>query len=686
MYTDDKILEILKQNKETGAKLLVEKYSPLIRSACAKKLQNKEDINECVNDVFAEFCMNIERYDETQSNLKNYLCTIAERRSVDRFRKNCRNEKMEHEVFKRYKEDEISKEHLAKSKEQLDDAMEQLPELDKQILEMHYYEGRSYVEIAQELEMNYETVRKRGLRGKKKLLYLILLGLLILGITACTTVVMKKHDLLPKWFPFYDWILPDETGNEEGKEPGIKDKIQSAVTEELKNNGLKATENDREEMAETIVTETEKLEGKTYQFSGKNGFIWSDEAVYEMVKNNQAYQKNTIHYEVAHAYYQDGELTVVFYIKWLEPEELGNYEYASDEWVEYVKNLKDQWDDIANKQIKSGYVLTENGEKLTLTQDSKTSAAEGAEALLCTYTAEWTPETKDADEIKLWIVLDENMIFDLLLSQLEVQEYEEQGDTWSLPDGSELKLGPAKTDDGTAVLILNQENVEEYKVSDLISNSYYAKVNKEILSPYLKDSSGNTYLRRRSSVTDVTTEETLSRQFQLYFFGVEAGEYTMVIPQLCMEKDAKTQTIRLEVPTKDDTPLACDVTTLFSDGTGLHITEINRTEEVEYVYNYDEESGELVLDTQNIWYYELEYELISVNELKLIGVRGSGVTSRGDTVECSIYDGNVRFRVNQIIGENDVETPEWLEVHFERPVYLLDEEISFPVTICDVNE
>ena len=95
MYTDEEILDLLEQDKDYGAKVLMGQYSSLIRSTCASKLRSQEDIDECVNDVFAEFCLNHSRFDKSKGTLRNYLCTISERRAVYRFRKNCRRQKIE---------------------------------------------------------------------------------------------------------------------------------------------------------------------------------------------------------------------------------------------------------------------------------------------------------------------------------------------------------------------------------------------------------------------------------------------------------------------------------------------------------------------------------------------------------------------------------------------------------------
>ena len=58
----------------------------------------------------------------------------------------------------------------ASLREQVNQALARLPELDARILRFKYYEGCSAREIAARLDMKYERVRKRLQRALKKLM------------------------------------------------------------------------------------------------------------------------------------------------------------------------------------------------------------------------------------------------------------------------------------------------------------------------------------------------------------------------------------------------------------------------------------------------------------------------------------------------------------------------------------
>ena len=94
-YTENEILESLKKDRESGAAMVMEEYAGLLWSVCRKHLDDAEDVKECVNSTFADFCLCPEKYDESKGSLKNYLCRIADHKAIDRYQSNCRRQKAE---------------------------------------------------------------------------------------------------------------------------------------------------------------------------------------------------------------------------------------------------------------------------------------------------------------------------------------------------------------------------------------------------------------------------------------------------------------------------------------------------------------------------------------------------------------------------------------------------------------
>lgn len=178
------ILELLREDREQGAELLLETYTPLLWSVCRRRLSDPEDIKECVNDVFTKFCLNPDQYDPQQSSLKNYLAMMADRRAVSYYRSNQRRSEAEASAMK------AGFEHLPELSGDLDEALSSLPEEDARIIRLKYYGGMTYREIAAQMGITEAAAKKRGARSLKKLAKWLVIGLLIAALLAgCTYVV-----------------------------------------------------------------------------------------------------------------------------------------------------------------------------------------------------------------------------------------------------------------------------------------------------------------------------------------------------------------------------------------------------------------------------------------------------------------------------------------------------------------
>lgn len=220
-YTEEELLTLLRQDREEGAAALMEQYAGLLWTVCSRRLANEEDIKECVNSAFAEFCLHLDRFDPGQSSLKNYLCRIADRRAMNCHRRMIRYQAVE-EAAARQQDDRQSGSDRVALAEQLEDAMDQLVPIDAQILRMKYYDGLSYKEIADQLHIHYDTVKKRSLRSRRKLLKLLLTLVLLALLVACTVVFLRRYQYSGtagfNWSadePLYEWVSGDLTWSDD---------------------------------------------------------------------------------------------------------------------------------------------------------------------------------------------------------------------------------------------------------------------------------------------------------------------------------------------------------------------------------------------------------------------------------------------------------------------------------------
>ncbi len=185
-YTEEELLRLLGENLEEGAAALLETYSGLVCWVCSRRLPDPEDVKECVNDTFAGFCREWTRFDPEKGSLKNYLCMLADRRALDRYRKNQRQSRAE----ERAREQEAGQPDLQEYAE-LEGALEQLDPVDQEIIRQKYYGGLNFHEIAANLDLPYENVKKRNQRALKKLLRILAIGLLLGLLAGCAALAYR---------------------------------------------------------------------------------------------------------------------------------------------------------------------------------------------------------------------------------------------------------------------------------------------------------------------------------------------------------------------------------------------------------------------------------------------------------------------------------------------------------------
>ena len=86
---DKKLLELIKKHPNKGMNLLMNEYGGLVFYVVQKRLvNNMNDIEECVSDVFIDFYSNINAVDLNKGSIKAFLVIIATRRAIDTYRRN----------------------------------------------------------------------------------------------------------------------------------------------------------------------------------------------------------------------------------------------------------------------------------------------------------------------------------------------------------------------------------------------------------------------------------------------------------------------------------------------------------------------------------------------------------------------------------------------------------------------
>lgn len=161
---DRQLLELLERDPTAGMDLLWRQYEEPVRFAAAQRLDNSEDIRACVQDTFSDFYLQRARFDPDKGSLRAYLTAISERKAIRHWRQD--RQQWLAAQQKDPPDDPIA---LWEEQEHFRQALDRLPALDRQILQLKYFEGHTAKEIAILLKIDYERVKKRAQRALKKL-------------------------------------------------------------------------------------------------------------------------------------------------------------------------------------------------------------------------------------------------------------------------------------------------------------------------------------------------------------------------------------------------------------------------------------------------------------------------------------------------------------------------------------
>ena len=166
------------ESKETAQRKLFEEYFNYVYTVVLSKLRNcasREDIEECVGDVFADIYIYYDEGKELNGDISGFVGTVSRRKASDCFAKLTRKkpefvsvDMEENSTFKAPDDTEktIEKKELNKT---LLNCIELLGEPDSTIVIQKYFFMRSAKEISNLVSLTPEAVRTRLSRALKKL-------------------------------------------------------------------------------------------------------------------------------------------------------------------------------------------------------------------------------------------------------------------------------------------------------------------------------------------------------------------------------------------------------------------------------------------------------------------------------------------------------------------------------------
>ncbi|HEY9599064.1 MAG TPA: sigma-70 family RNA polymerase sigma factor [Cyanophyceae cyanobacterium] len=169
LQSDAELFGLLRAGDTTALGILYDRYSSLVYSLALRVLANPQEAEDLTQEVFLTFWRS-SNYNPARGSLSSFLTTLTRSRAIDRLRSRGTvlkflqrwSETMTTETSSPTPFEVAS---LNQRSHYVRNALAQLPDNQRQVLEMAYYEGLSQSEIARTLNIPLGTVKTWARQG-----------------------------------------------------------------------------------------------------------------------------------------------------------------------------------------------------------------------------------------------------------------------------------------------------------------------------------------------------------------------------------------------------------------------------------------------------------------------------------------------------------------------------------------
>lgn len=180
--SDAELIHYLRTGQSNALRVLYERYSGLVYTLALRMLKQSTEAEDLTQEVFLTFwkdeSLNSHKYDPQKASLSTYLCVIVRSRALNKLASHGSRQRSV-DRLKTVTPPEFSAPtplEQASSTEQfqqVQQALRQIPDKQRQILELNYYQGMSHSDIAHQLELPLGTIKSRARQGLVKLRQLL---------------------------------------------------------------------------------------------------------------------------------------------------------------------------------------------------------------------------------------------------------------------------------------------------------------------------------------------------------------------------------------------------------------------------------------------------------------------------------------------------------------------------------
>ena len=153
---------------------MYDQYNRLVYSVAYKVVENQQDAEEVMQDVFLRLWNKSELYDASKGKFISWLLTLTRRIAIDLIRHKQRVSRVQNPMSLDEKEylwetTLVYDDDNSELKRNLVDAMRELPVEYQEAIQLAYFKGMTHTQIAEHLERPLGTVKSHIRQGMEKL-------------------------------------------------------------------------------------------------------------------------------------------------------------------------------------------------------------------------------------------------------------------------------------------------------------------------------------------------------------------------------------------------------------------------------------------------------------------------------------------------------------------------------------
>lgn len=167
--TDEELLVAVAGGDRTAFAALFDRYARIVHGVAAAVIRDPSMAEEVAQEVLLAVWRTAARFDPDRGSARAWLTTMAHRRAIDRVRSERssrdRTDRIGRRDLPRPYDDVTERAEVAHDHEQVRSALHHLTEQQRQVIDLAYFEGHTYREVAEILDTPLGTIKTRMRQG-----------------------------------------------------------------------------------------------------------------------------------------------------------------------------------------------------------------------------------------------------------------------------------------------------------------------------------------------------------------------------------------------------------------------------------------------------------------------------------------------------------------------------------------